>query len=976
MKFYLLFRNLLLVCIFSSLISSVKGQNNGFVKNVGQVHDQLGNQNTDVRYTFQGSDMLVHLMNNGVNYQFYELDSLKSDSLNKLYTVRRLESRFHSTNPSYLFQEEGVNTNDTLNYVVSAEANGTKSTFACQKLLAKDVYNGVDYLWEFTEQNDVKYTINVPANFDLSLIATEYTGADSLVVDQDGNLRIYVANHLLIDERPFAVQDGKTSWGNWRVSGNLVRYAFQGIDYSKPYLIDPIVRLWGTYYGATVDGEQVYKTVLDPSGTAVYLLSEGKNASLATSGAYLSTATVTSVPILAKFNDCGVRQWATFFGVPAAAAGVPIRAFSASISSVGSVTIVGFVDGPIGGVGTVGAHQTSFPGGNSDGFLATFSASGALLWSTYYGGSNDTFIYGVCHDPSDNIYAVGYTESAGANKISTAGSHQVSFGGGSVDAFIVKFNSMGVRQWGTYYGGTLDDFFYAVSASNNDVYVCGNSGSTNAISTAGAHQTGNGGGAYDGIVVKFNTAGVRQWGTFYGGTAVDVASSCILDGASVYVGGYTLSANAISTAGTHQTVIGGAEDVFIVKFNISGVRQWATYYGGTGSETGGIGAVINSVIYAFGSTTSSSAIVSATCPYKSTKSGTYDAFFALFTTANGTNIYGTYYGGFSNDYGADVAVDNADNIYLGLSSSSPSTIASITGAHQSAFGGGIDGALVKFANLPPLSYTFDAVTTCLNGSFTPPEYSIPSACSFNSYVATTGNRNWNFGDPSSGAANTATVAGNSTSAVAHTFTASGTYSVTVTFSECGATQTVTIPVTVVDCPLPVELSHFDVVPQQRNALCNWVTETELNNDYFNVQRSPNAIDFETIGKVEGSGTTTNQSEYQFLDTDPFMGVSYYRLQQVDVDGQFTYSPIRSFNLESEQAIFPNPSSGIVTIQLEQSSLKEATEILVYDHLGRLVENRDINQQIEQAYVLDLSHLKSGVYTIVVGKQNHRFVLMK
>jgi hypothetical protein len=135
--------------------------------------------------------------------------------------------------------------------------------------------------------------------------------------------------------------------------------------------------------------------------------------------------------------------------------------------------------------------------------------------------------------------------------------------------------------WGTYYGG--DDYEYckasAVDAGGN-VYIAGFTLSGSDIA-AGGHQN-TPGGSEDAFLVKFNAAGVRQWATYYGGALDDEAVSCAVDAdGNVYIAGQTYSSTAIASGG-HQNTYGLAADAFLVKFNSDGVRQWGTYYGGSG----------------------------------------------------------------------------------------------------------------------------------------------------------------------------------------------------------------------------------------------------------------------------------------------------------------------------------------------------------------------------------------------------------
>ena len=135
----------------------------------------------------------------------------------------------------------------------------------------------------------------------------------------------------------------------------------------------------------------------------------------------------------------------------------------------------------------------------------------------------------------------------------------------------MKFNSAGVRQWGTYYGGNdVDNGNYCATDATGNVYLSGTtSSSVTAISTIGSHQSTYGGNG-DAFLVKFNSSGGRQWGTYYGGVGGDNGNSCATDATgNVYLVGTTNSSlTAIATLGSHQSTYGGGtNDAFLVKFN-------------------------------------------------------------------------------------------------------------------------------------------------------------------------------------------------------------------------------------------------------------------------------------------------------------------------------------------------------------------------------------------------------------------------
>jgi hypothetical protein len=331
------------------------------------------------------------------------------------------------------------------------------------------------------------------------------------------------------------------------------------------------VRQWATYYGGS-EYDKGISCAIDATGN-VYMVGETSSTSgIATAGAHETTV---NEGFLVKFNSSGVRQWGTY---------IEGTSNACNTDASGNIYIVGLTNSTS-GIATAGAHQTVMSG-SGDAFLVKFNSSGVKQWGTYFGGPY-TLASGMetglscATDALGNVYMTGHTPSTSG--IATAGAHQTIYGGSSTDAFLVKFNSSGVIQWGTYYGGEGVDIGYscATDASGN-VYMAGDAQQQNlpasGISTIGAHQSAYGGGYSDGFLVKFDSNGLRQWGTYYGGSLLDVSFSCATDASgNVYMSGETQSFTGIATSGAHETTV---NDAFLVSFNSSGVRQSGTYYGG------------------------------------------------------------------------------------------------------------------------------------------------------------------------------------------------------------------------------------------------------------------------------------------------------------------------------------------------------------------------------------------------------------
>ncbi len=113
-------------------------------------------------------------------------------------------------------------------------------------------------------------------------------------------------------------------------------------------------------------------------------------------------------------------------------------------------------------------------------------------------------------------------------------------------------------------------------------------------------------------------------------------------------------------------------------------------------------------------------------------------------------------------------------------------------------------------------------------------------------------------------------------------------------------------------PLPIELLEFKAKLGKEGVEISWITATEINNDFFTVEKSNSGFDFYSLTKIAGAGNSTQQLKYSVTDISPFQGVNYYRLKQTDYDGKFDYSKIISINVESsssENSIYPNPNEG-------------------------------------------------------------------
>lgn len=378
--------------------------------------------------------------------------------------------------------------------------------------------------------------------------------------------------------------------------------------------------------------------------------------------------------------------WATYFG-----GGAIDYVYGAATDNSGNILLAGNSNST-NAIGN-GGFQTTYGGGGNDAYIAKFNTSGDLLWSTYYGGAGDDFGSGCAVDGSGNIYLAGYTTTS--TNLASGGFQNTLTAGTTNTAYLAKFTPSGSRIWATYYNGTAAAAATFPPTGGQPVCtdISGNVYMTGSTNTAGISSSGfqnTLGGGTDAYLVKFDAAGNRIWATYYGGTSGDIGYGCAADAnGNIYMAGLASSTGMAS--GGFQNTAGGSNDAFLAKFDASGNRLWATYYGNTGAETGyACTSEANGNVYMTGSTNSTTGIASG--GVQNTAGGSTDGFIVKFN-ANGTRSWATYYGGTGSDQFRGCTGDATGCIYFSGISGSTAGISS--NGFQNTSGGGNDAMLLK-----------------------------------------------------------------------------------------------------------------------------------------------------------------------------------------------------------------------------------------------------------------------------------------
>ena len=160
-------------------------------------------------------------------------------------------------------------------------------------------------------------------------------------------------------------------------------------------------------------------------------------------------------------------------------------------------------------------------------------------------------------------------------------------------------------------------------------------------------------------------------------------------------------------------------------------------------------------------------------------------------------------------------------------------------------------------------------------------------------------------------------------------------------------------------PLPVSWLYFNAASEEKKVHLTWATASEINNDYFLVERSVDMIHLETLNKVKGAGNSSQISSYEFFDNIPLPNISYYRLRQVDFDGKEELTKWVAIYRKSGDggsvSVGPNPTSDFIYVSGLQGSFK----LMMFDAVGKLIMENQLSNPTEK---INIAHLPNGIYS--------------
>ncbi len=571
-----------------------------------------------------------------------------------------------------------------------------------KKVHYEEVYPGIDLVY-YGNQRKLEYDFVVKPGADPEKIQLHFKGADTLSIDDKGNLVLETKTGNVVQHAPIVYQtiggEKQSVEGRYVIKDNH-SVAFKLVAYNPRHnlVIDPVLE-YSTFLGGT-GTDSGNSIAVDSTGNTYVTGSTGSTDFPVTAGTFDVSQNGGTDAFVTKINAAGsALVYSTYLGGSDTDLGNGIDVDSAGNAWVTGDTLS--TDFPT----TAGAFDTTH-NGKQDVFVTQLNDTGsALVYSTYLGGSGVDRSNSIKVDSTGNAWVTGQNFST--DFPTTAGAFDTTHNG-AFDAFVSKLNTVGSSlAYSTFLGGTSNDQARDIAVDNSgNAYVTGSTLSSNFPTTAGTIDTSYNG-AFDAFVSKLNVTGSSlTYSTFLGGSLSDQGNGITVDSSdNALVTGSAGSSNFPTTAGAFDTTHnGGGIDAFVSKLNVTGSNlAYSTFLGGNAvDQANGIAVDSAGNAWVTGETRSADFPIS-TGAFDSTHNGLGDAFVSKLDTAGSSIDYSTFFGGSLWDKGQDIAVDSADKTYV-IGNAGDAGFPTTTGAFDTSHNGSNDAFVLKLEEdlVPPV----------------------------------------------------------------------------------------------------------------------------------------------------------------------------------------------------------------------------------------------------------------------------------
>jgi hypothetical protein len=481
------------------------------------------------------------------------------------------------------------------NYFVGARDRWRRDVPTYSRVLYRQVYTGIDVVY-YGGQDHLEYDFTVAPGADPSAIKLRFQGADRVSITPQGDLLVEAAGRRIVQKRPWLYQDPARGAARREIPGryvmlgdNLIGFSIGRYDPARPLVIDPLL-VYSTYLGGS--GTEEFDAVKTDSHGYLYMVGSTTAADLVTSpGAWWpvnsnpGTADVIIAVLDTTAPDPYPLRYLTYLGGTADdfPAGLDVDS-QYHVYITGSTDSVDF---PVYG----NAVQSAPLGTGWNAFVTELDLlGGGLPYSTYYGGTDDSYGRGIAVDQNGLMYVIGTTL---ASDFPVTDSAFAAVLNGLQDMFLCELDPNATDPaYSSYLGGELSDDGRAIAVGADGlVYFAGTTESTQ-FPLAGASYRSTLQGGDDIIigVMDMTQSGVGSlvYATYFGGSDDDEVRRLTFDASGrVLLAGYTLSVDFPITHDAVQGAAGGNGDAFVSVVNPwqpSAFLVYSTFLGGSQSD--------------------------------------------------------------------------------------------------------------------------------------------------------------------------------------------------------------------------------------------------------------------------------------------------------------------------------------------------------------------------------------------------------
>ncbi len=541
------------------------------------------------------------------------------------------------------------------NYFVGSDRSKWRSSVAnFGAVRIPNAYPGIDWLI-YADARQLEYDLIVAPQADPRRIRLSIEGADTVELKPTGDLRISSGGQLLNHLKPVAYQrddDGgrRSVAAHYVVKGRRVSFELGPYDHSRELVIDPVLA-YSTYIGSSGNL---------PNPAAVGVATDGTPGNIYVTGTSYATDGSGENAFVAQFNAAGDLVYVTYLGAPASIStpgGIAVDVLGKNVYVAGTTNATSF---PMLNPFQSTNHAASAAAG-TNAFVARLDAGGgALLYSTYLGGSGEDGAAAIAVDGSGNAYVAGSATSRDYPTVNAFQASNHTTLEGDANAVISVLNADGsALLYSTYLGGSgarnaSGDHAKGIALDGfGNAYVVGETCSTDfpvAHAFQSTYKITGPNNYYTAFVTELSPGGALVYSTYLGGSTLDVANAIDVDGTGIYVAGVTASADfpLVNPMQADIKVSAGNTTGFVTKFSPAGsALLYSTYLGGSlGASANAIVIGLNGLLVA-GSTTSTD--FPTVDPLQSTNAGaalkTSNAFVVEFSINGNELTFSTYLGG-------------------------------------------------------------------------------------------------------------------------------------------------------------------------------------------------------------------------------------------------------------------------------------------------------------------------------------------